>query len=113
MSGKLTVGDADLNCEEGDIPANWRIRRIDPTAVIKVTTEDFNRDASTFNEPLKKGIPKERWVCFRAFTFFRMLPPHNAKMTITLTDAFGQTHETESGPGFAYDMGEIVEEVGQ
>jgi len=79
---------------------------------VKVTTEDFNRDASTFNEPLKRGVPKERWVCFKFFTLFRMLPPHNAKMTITLTDAFGHTHVTEEGPGFTYDMGEIVQDSG-
>jgi hypothetical protein len=111
---KLTVGDTRLDCEEvEEIPTSWRIRRIDPTARVKVTTEDFNRDASTFNEPLKKGVPKERWVCFRLFTLSRILSPHNANMTITLTDAFGRTHETEDGPGFTSDMGEIVEDVAQ
>jgi len=110
---KLSVDNAHLDCKEEEIPANWRLRRIDSSNRVKFTTEDFNRDTSTFNEPLTKGVPKERWVCFRAFTLFRILPPHNAKMTVTLTDAFGRTHQTEDGPGFASDMGEIVEEVGQ
>jgi hypothetical protein len=108
---RLSVGDAHLACEEEeDIPANWRLHRIDSMNRVRWATEDFNRDASAFNEPLRKGVPKERWVCFKAFTLVRMLPPHNAKMTITLTDAFRRTHQTEHGPGFTSDMGEIVEE---
>jgi hypothetical protein len=110
---KLSIENAELDCEEEEIPANWRLRRINSMNRLSFETEDINRDESTFNEPLRKGVPKERWICFKAFTLFRMLPPHNAKMTITLTDAFGRTHQTEDGPGFTNDMGEIVEEVEQ
>jgi hypothetical protein len=108
---RLSVGDAYIDCEEEEIPTDWRIRRINPTGRTRITTEDFNRDASTFREPLRRGVPKERWVCFKVFAFTRMLPPNNAKFTLTLTDAFGHTHVTEDGPGFTNDVGEIIEGV--
>ena len=107
----VEVGDEQIECEEEEIPADWRIRRINPAGRLKVTTEDFNRDASTFGEPLRRGVPKERWVCFRLPSLImRLLPPHNAKLILTLTDAFGRTHVTEGGPGFSDETGEIVED---
>jgi hypothetical protein len=102
----VEVGDERIECEEEKIPADWRIRRINPASRV----EDFNRDASTFREPLRRGVPKERWVCFRVTSLImRLLPPHNAKLILTLTDAFGRTHVTEGGPGFADETGELVE----
>jgi hypothetical protein len=106
---RLQVGDAHLDCDEQEIPTDWRIRRINPLFRERVTMEDFNRDASTFREPLRRGVPKERWVCFKVFSLGKLLPPHNAKFILTLTDAFGRTHVTEDGPGFTSDAGEIIE----
>jgi hypothetical protein len=106
---RLSVGDAYIDCEEEEIPTEWRIRRINPPGRTRISTEDFNRDASTFREPLRTGVPKERWVCFKVISLGRVLPPHNAKFILTLTDAFGRLHVTEDGPGFTSDWGEIIQ----
>jgi hypothetical protein len=102
------VAGNTMSSEEIEIKGNWQIRRTPPIG--PVTMEIIDRDASTFDHPLKKGIPKTRWICFRLFTIpYKIIPPHNAKFILMLTDAFGKNHVSESGPGFALDTGEIIE----
>jgi hypothetical protein len=56
---RLKVGDSHLDCEEEEIPANWRIQRVHLTNRVKLETEDFSRDAKvTFSEPLRTGYQK-------------------------------------------------------
>ncbi len=104
----VEVGGGKLSSREHEIEPNWQIRRIPPIGPI--TMEVVDKDASTFAYPLKKGVPKSRWICFELFTIpNKILPPHNAKFILTLTDAFGQDHVSDDGPGFAFDSGELVE----
>ena len=102
----VQVGEASLRCEEQPIPQNWQILR---TPLLgNPTPEAIDRDASSFLGPLKKGVPKTRWINFQVHSIpYRILPPHNAKFILTLTDSFGISHVTEWGPGFMIDTGEI------
>jgi len=104
----VEVGGATMPSQEQEIEHDWQIRRTPPIG--PVTMEVIDRDASAFLHPLKKGIPKTRWICFQVLALpYKILPPHNAKFILTLTDAFGKTHISESGPGFALDTGELIE----
>jgi hypothetical protein len=104
---RAEVGDSTITSMETAIESNWQIRRVPPNKPVKM--EVIDKDASTFLKPLSKGVPKERWICFELLTVpNKILPPHNAKFVLTLTDAFGQTHVSEWGPYFTLDTGEIV-----
>jgi len=107
----LEVGGVRIKFDEQYIPAEWKIRRFHQVPRGVVVTDDIDRDTSSFKEPLRKGVPKERWVCFCHCFMDRILPPHNARIILTLTDAFGRTHVTEAGPGFTHDLGEIVKDI--
>jgi hypothetical protein len=105
----VTVGGVSMPCDQIPIPPNWRIRRMKDALGRRTDDEEIDSDADAFEHPLKKGVPKTRWIAFQVLTIpHRILPPHNAKFTLTLTDAFGMNHVTESGPGFAFDTGEII-----
>jgi hypothetical protein len=103
----VAVNREAMDADEHQIPNNWQIRRFPKFG--PPTMENINADASAFVHPLKKGVPKTRWVCFRLINISRILPPHNARFILTLVDAFGKSHISEFGPGFASDVGEIVE----
>ncbi len=104
----VAVGDATMPSREYEIEHNWQIQRM-PMGGVAVM-EIIDRDASSFLHPLKKGVPKTRWICFQVLPIpLKILPPHSAKFILTLTDAFGNSHISESGPGFALDTGELVE----
>ena len=103
----VEIGEGSMPCDEYDIPHNWQIRRI--PNVGPPTNEVIDRDTSAFLHPLKKGVPKSRWICFQVLAIpYKIIPPHNAKFVLTLTDAFGHSHVSEWGPGFAIDTGEIT-----
>jgi hypothetical protein len=104
----VQVGDGTMPAEEHEIEHNWQIQR---TPIVGVATREIiDQDASAFLHPLRRGVPKSSWICFQVLSLpYKILPPHNAKFILTLTDAFGNTHISESGPGFAFDTGELVE----
>lgn len=102
----VEVGESTLNGVEDEIPRGWRIRRLPLFG--PPTIETINPDASAFLEPLRKGVPKTRWINFKLMNLARILPPHDAKLTVALRDAFGNTHLSVADAGFRADSGEII-----
>src|SRR6266851_4896821 len=102
---ELGVGEASMDCEEAEIPADWRIFRREGWG--PEVSEEPKDKLTTPTEPLRKGVPRIGWVNFKWAPFGRALAPHNAKFTLKAVDALGGEHVVAVlGPGIFEERGE-------
>src|SRR6266403_89797 len=103
---ELEVGGKSTECEEAEIPADWRVVRREGWRA--EVLEEPKDKLSTPTEPLRKGVPRIGWINFKWEAFGRALAPHNAKFTLKAVDALGGEHVTAvMGLGFFEETGEI------